>query len=284
MTSCLTYLQSNGFGEICEKVDEATKKRKEFPFLNYAADNWGPHAFTVQSKIHDMALAYLLDDQAIARAICSSDRWAGEKTHHVFSLRDRRRRAQPLKVLSLQYIAYYGLSEVLLAFMMKCKEDVDTPLAADARLNWSLFKTAFQRGRAGTIAALIESGLDPSKECREVLLVEASASGQVEMVNLLLMHDTQPNVRSKGFPTPAIWREGEQQGLTLEQQGWNSYLSARLPNTDAEILAELLPMPWPNPERTPLIEAVREGHQDTAQALLNAGADVNSVLGDGMPD
>jgi len=33
-----------------------------------------------------------------------------------------------------------------------------------------------------------------------------------------------------------------------------------------------------------LIEAVREGHQDTAQALLNAGADVNSVLGDGMPD
>lgn len=120
------------------------------------------------------------------------------------------------------------------------------------------------------VAALLEAGAAPGEadEDGTTPLYQASVSGSTETVHLLLTYGADPNLAS----------DPVEEGLPLCAAAcWNhtGVVSALLAAGADPDLPEPPHPEQPGPGTPPLLWAVRNGHRETVELLLTAGADPN---------
>ncbi|KAK2792301.1 hypothetical protein FQN52_003778 [Onygenales sp. PD_12] len=69
-STCLTYLSFNTFRRgSCTNDDDFTNRMHQNPFIGYAAQYWGQHAFTVQAEVSELALSLLRHDNLVSSTV-----------------------------------------------------------------------------------------------------------------------------------------------------------------------------------------------------------------------
>src|SRR6185436_4496465 len=153
-------------------------------------------------------------------------------------------------------------------------------------------------GSAPMIEKLIKAGADPNAALTptgDTALMMAARTGKTSAVSVLIESGANVNAKeSWGGTTPLMWAVSENHpdavkalisaGADVSMR--SNYVAAangrgfegRTPvsnRTDGK------PEEFASGWLTPLMLAAREGHVDVARALLDAGADINAVAGDG---
>jgi uncharacterized protein len=163
-------------------------------------------------------------------------------------------------VTPLQLAALNGSAQML-DKLIKAGADPNAPLT---QFKDTALMMAARTGKADALKVLIESGARVNEQETwggTTALMWAASERHPEAVELLLQHGAEANARSN-FVGPANGRGFE--GRT-----------PMAPQKDQKI--EEFASGW----MTPLMFAAREGDVDSAQALLDGGADVNATAGDG---
>lgn len=219
--TCLTYLSFNVFSQgYCCNDQGLSSRLESYPFLEYAAVNWGYHAHsTSENEIENSILEFLNDDPKMSCAI-------QVMKIRAFTRHFRRKGFRLSKgTLKLWMASYFGLQGIvkksLTASVCIGAKDSCTSTALHAasmngheaivRLllerganveakNWSretpLHKAA-HNGYASVALLLIESGanLESKDNRKRTALHVAALAGRVSMVRLLL--DMGANVAAK---------------------------------------------------------------------------------------
>ncbi len=158
------------------------------------------------------------------------------------------------------------------------------------------------------VKVLLDNGADPSRAALdgETPLMVASRAARTETVQLLLQHGADPNAREKGGGQTALMLAAYENHLDTARLLLAHGADVRARSADRLELAEddrksrirppekkkkevdidndghRNPMRIPIGGLTPVLFAVREGHLEMVRMLVEAGADVNDALPDGM--
>ena len=162
--------------------------------------------------------------------------------------------------------------------------DAGAEVAATNRYGVGPASLAAENGRASILGALLDAGVDPNETLPggETLLMTAARTGDPETVRTLLARGADPNRRetTRG-QTALMWaaaKNNAQAIHALAEQGAD--INAR---TDNPSTSPGRPFVYPSPTAfSPLMFAVRAGHLEATQVLLDAGADVNDTVSDGQ--
>jgi len=153
-------------------------------------------------------------------------------------------------------------------------------------------------GSAAMIDKLLKAGADPNAALTpsgDTALMMASRTGKPDAVTVLLESGANVNAKeSWGGTTALMWAVAEQHGAAVKvllQHGADANARSRFvaaangrgfegrtpaaPKGDQKV--EEFASGW----LTPLMFAAREGDVESARLLVNAGADVNAIAGDG---
>ena len=153
-------------------------------------------------------------------------------------------------------------------------------------------------GNAPMIEKLIAAGADPNVPLTkdgDTALMMAARTGKMEPIKVLLDHGAKVNAKETwGDTTALMWAVNERHPavvkMLIEHGADVSVRSKFVPNTTGRGFEGTSPVdlkPGQTPEEhaggllTPLMFAAREGDMDSARLLVDAGADVNAIAGDG---
>lgn len=122
---------------------------------------------------------------------------------------------------------------------------------------WTALMIAANVGNADVVRLLIDRRTDVNAVDfnRETAMMHAAATGQVEIVRLLIANGADVNAKAN-FNRTALHFAAERKFIN-----------------DRQLVAAM--------EKRPVIKSKPGNHFDTLNALLDAGADVDSALGDG---
>ncbi len=171
-------------------------------------------------------------------------------------------------------------------------------VAARTREGVTPLQLAAINGSAALIDRLLKAGADPNAPLNasgDTALMMAARTGKADAIRVLLEANASLNAKeSWGGTTPLMWAvsEGhiEAAGVLIaagaDVNARSHYVAAangrgfegRTPLADA---AEAKPADFASGWLSPLMLAAREGDVGMARVLLDAGADVNAVAGDG---
>ena len=157
---------------------------------------------------------------------------------------------------------------------------------------------AAMNGNAAVLERLIQAGADPNSplsETGDTALMMAARTGALDAVKVLLDHKAQVNTKETwGGTTALMWaiseRHSEVAKLLVERGADVNAKSNFVPSASGrgfEGTAPVAPKPNQTTEEfasgwmTPLMFAARENELESARILIQAGADVNAVGGDG---
>ncbi len=147
-----------------------------------------------------------------------------------------------------------------------------------------LIKLVAKSGNAATLERLLDAGVDPETTMPggETLLMTAARTGDSDTVRVLLARGADPNAReSRRGQTALMWAAANNNAAAihvLAEQGAD--LHARTDNPSFSPGRTFSSAPATG--FTPLLFALRGGHRDAVQVLLDAGADVNDTVSDGQ--
>ena len=146
---------------------------------------------------------------------------------------------------------------------------------------------ACANGSAGMVERLLKAGANPN-EGRELPVMAAARSGNVEVMKLLLARGGDPNAKEPARgQTALMWAVAER----------HADVARVLVENGADVYAKTITVRSPGPRGggsgaggatngangfTPLLFAVRVGDLDSVRLLVDAGADVNDAAGDGL--
>ncbi|MGE0392949.1 MAG: ankyrin repeat domain-containing protein [Vicinamibacterales bacterium] len=204
---------------------------------------------------------------------------------------------EPDGTTALHWAAHIGNTPIA-DLLLKAGANVKATTRAGA----TPFALACNKGNAGVIELLLAKGADPNAVVTgEPVLMMAARSGNADAVKALLAKGANVNVAEpERKQTALMWAASE--GATpvvkvLLEAGANVHARSKAPkpgmpggriprvNDPIGLRAHRDPTWSPNTnglEFTPIMWAAREGHIDTAKALLDAGANVNDEKpGDG---
>lgn len=167
--SCLTYLSFDVFAEGDCLTDEILIQ--QYPFFDYAAQNWAHHFQDTQQGIEDLALKYLMDDSKTAAS-----------SRVLFQDQDLFQ-SQRARFCGLHLVAYFGLKDIMIRLLREkapdAKDDDDrTPLSYAA-----------ERGNETVVKLLLDcNDVDPNSKCVNgwTSLSRAVERGSAAIVQLLL--------------------------------------------------------------------------------------------------
>ena len=163
-------------------------------------------------------------------------------------------------------------------------------LAADADANASnrygvtAASLAAENGNREILALLLDAGANPNQSLTggETLLMTAARTGEAETVRTLLTHGADPDWReaTRG-QTALMWAAANNNAAAIRLLAeYGADVGAKTDNPSS--LADS-PLAYAPPTGfSPLMFAVRAGHIDATRVLLDAGADVNDTISDGL--
>jgi uncharacterized protein len=157
---------------------------------------------------------------------------------------------------------------------------------------------AAMNGNAAMIERLLRAGADPNaplSDTKNTALMMAARTGKVDAVKVLLDHGAQPNAKeSWGGTTALMWavseRHPEVTKLLVDRGADVNAKSNFVPSASGRGFEGTAPVVAKSNQATeefasgwmtPLMFAARENDLDSARILIQAGADVNAVGGDG---
>ncbi len=143
---------------------------------------------------------------------------------------------------------------------------------------------AAENGDAAMLERLLAAGADPNGTMPggETVLMTAARAGEPAAVRVLLAHGADPNAREElRGQTALMWAAAKNHAdvvHALAEQGAEVNARTHNPAPGMDRTFESVPATG----FTPFLFAVRGGHLETAQVLLDAGADVNDTVSDGQ--
>ncbi|KAN0071119.1 hypothetical protein V8E54_010550 [Elaphomyces granulatus] len=269
-TSCLTYLSFNVFAEGCCLNDEILKTRlQQYPFFNYAAQNWAYHFEDTQQSAGDLALKFLMDDSKTATS-----------SQVLFPSQGFFQRP-PKQFCGMHLVAYFGSKDIMMRLLRE-----KAPDAKDSNGRTPLSYAA-ERGNEVVVNLLLNRNVDPNSKCADgwTPLSRAIERGSAAIVQLLLAqrveidynYNITPLSRAaeKGDETVAelLLKYGAQPDLE-DKDGWKP-LSRAVERGSAAIvqllLAQGVKMDY-NYNITPLSRAIEKWDEIIVELLLKYGA------------
>ena len=145
---------------------------------------------------------------------------------------------------------------------------------------------AAQNGNAAIIERLLAAGADANTALPggESVLLTAARAGDVDAIEALLEHGADISAQTPLGQTPLMWAAAKNNAdavkLLIER---GADIRARTPDGTSRSRPRHPPFVAPAPTGfTALLFAVRTGAIDAVRTLLDAGAEVNDTLSDGM--
>ncbi|KAF8421814.1 ankyrin repeat-containing domain protein [Tirmania nivea] len=245
--TCLIYLNFLETREHCQSSDELKKKIDDFPFLEYAACNWGIYA-KCQSNENVMRLANTLPEdrnklpstplQVLYASI--ADNW---------DFKYRRRIA--LLFSGIHVGAFFGLDELTKCYYTMGQADLHDDTGRSP-LSW-----AAQKGHEAVVRLLLERNdvnVDAKDNRGRTPFSWAAGGGHEAIVRLLLArNDVDVNAKDNCDQSPLSWAAGS---------GKEAVVRLLLEQNNVDVVAE----DYRN--RSPLSWAAERGHEAVVRLLL----------------
>ena len=162
--------------------------------------------------------------------------------------------------------------------------DAGADVTATNRYGVGSASLAAENGNAATLERLLDAGVDPETTMPggETLLMTAARTGDSDTVRVLLARGADPNAReSLRGQTALMWAAANNNAAAihvLAEQGADIHARTDNPSRSPGRTFSSAPATG----FTPLLFAVRGGHREAVQVLLDAGADVNDTVSDGQ--
>ena len=252
-SNCIKYISMQD-PDCSETEEDFATRLPEAPFLQYATEEWGFHAQTVQVEVCSQALALLRDPSClswIAQILWSENGLLGSAVTDDWS------------TSGLHICAYFNLN-ILVERLLEGNIDINI---RDYD-GWTAVSCACFFGSTAVVEVMLRyDGLELNSQDHfgEIALWKASYMGHEQIVRLLLNRkDIDLNFLDKtlGTPLACASAEGHEAIVELFIQHQNTKVNLQDSNG-----------------HTPLINGVRNGHIGVVRLLL-AKADVDANLSD----
>ncbi|KAK2812771.1 hypothetical protein FQN50_001100 [Emmonsiellopsis sp. PD_5] len=262
---CLTYLSFDTFGQGYCTTDEILRSRlQSYPFLSYAARNWGRHMprpdqdqpIPSSDPVSDIAVRFLRDDsktESSAQVLFLPAYSQGERSQ-----------SSPKMFRGMHVIAYFNLPE----FMHRLAKQMD-PDAKDGCGRTPLSYAA-EKGNNEILQLLLAHGVDPdsSSDSGLTALAYAIEEKRPEIVGTLLNSGAKVNYKYSLD--------------NHDQKFKRTPLSRAAEKGDGDSVGKLLanqaePDLQDEDEQTPLARAVEGGYDKVVKMLLGAQAKTDYV-------
>ena len=191
---CLTYLLFDSFRNVGTETDRVTVAIDQNPFLHYAAESWGIHAYACSDQqTTSLAVAFLQEQTRINLAVA------------VMCLMRKRLKAKTQTLAKdmsgLLLAAFFGLPDITLALI---QTGVDLHLK-DAEGQTALHH-ASKNGHQAAVIALIDEGLDVSAKDNLgwTALHNAASVGRTDLVEILISRGAAIDVTDDSRGTPLL--------------------------------------------------------------------------------
>lgn len=152
---CITYLLFDSFGQGCCDHEAAIVNRlTEYPFLSYAARQWGNHTSEARcGSVDQFALSFL---DSTSNKACAWQIWQYTKGR-------RKEYWEPEEAKScneLHHAALFGLEQLVKQLLESRKVEVDSP----TKMGTTALIEAASKGYVGLTRMLLSMGANPRKE------------------------------------------------------------------------------------------------------------------------
>lgn len=272
---CITYLSFDELG-FCETEEEFKNQQRTYPLYDYAAKNWGHHAYNATETTQESILDFLCKE----RKISGSTQSMISRTYPICSL------YLPKKMTGLHVAAYFGLQKAVIALLEHKHSPHLRDVYGQTPVSW-----AAENGHEAVVEVLLAVEgifLDCRDNEGETALSKAAGNGHTAVVKLLLAQDSvNPDSWDNDYQTPLSWaaergHEAVVKLLLAENVNPNSRthycgetpLSWAASNGHEAVVKLLLahddtfPDPINNDGYTPLSKAAQNGHEAIVKLLL----------------
>lgn len=150
---CLTYLSFSVFDSgFCETYQEFERRLQANRFYDYAARNWGYHAYGASSDVEGLILQFL---ERHGKRSSSAQVIMSDEDDYCF----RERLCEPPEMTGLHLAAYFGLwTSIIALFNNGHRYDADVKDSHGRTPLW----LAAKEGHEKVVRLLLESGADPN--------------------------------------------------------------------------------------------------------------------------
>ena len=301
--TCINYLLMKDFRDTgpCLGIEHLTQRWSAYPFLGYAAVNWGYHVKLADSKSIILSAARLLENdnarvaakQALVLNLAGASAWGTEWPEKASSEKIYVT-CSSASLGAIHLAAYFGL-EIIVDGLIAVGEEVDALDDNDATaVFWALYGH-----QNGVLRRLLEHGADanamsnhnafrrwPRVGGMSLPLRLAAYQGNTAAVRLLLRYGADVNGRDQNGDnmstavSTALWAQQDDAVSVLLENGANVNFDGIefISNGSLDVLEKLVAAGL-NKEaiQQALLEAAAQTHYEKVKFFLDHGADANGA-------
>jgi ankyrin repeat protein len=294
--TCLTYLSFDTFRNgRCSSDDMFEDRLAQHPFFDYASQNWGKHALTVQESLFDLASSVLRDDAVVSSIVQATSVY--RVGSHQYS------QGYPRITTGLHLMSELGLHVLADEILTKFERTTGQWITQKDNDGRTCLYIAASYGRKSMVKLLLGKGADVNADCgrHARALFAAVQSRHKRIVELLI--DSGADVKADGpklmgnVLQTALQNNDREMTMLLLHKGAEADITDQFQRTPLELasrrgwcdVVELIidqvsavyPMACNDYGMMPLHEACFHGHAEVVKMLLNRGVDASITGKDG---
>lgn len=299
--TCITYLLMKDFRDIgpCLEHESLTERWSSFPFLGYAAVNWGYHVKLAASKTASLSAARLLENdkariaakQALVLNLAGVDSWGTEWPESRF-LEGDFSTSSSASLGAIHLAAFFGLNQIVDGLISAGEEVNATDENNATPILWALY--GYQNG---VLRRLLELNADanatssgttfrrwPMAGGITLPLRLAASQGNVAAIKLLLQYGAKINERDRNWGnmstalSTALWTRQDAAIRVLLDNGADVNLDCIewISNGSLDVLEKIVAAGLSKESiQEALLTAAARTHYDKVKFFLEHGADAN---------